>query len=205
MIIMGIDPGYALVGFGIIRYDPPRFAPVEYGSITTHTNRSDGSDSPEFVIRLAKQLGLSAVAITDHDYYAAQYDAENLGRSLGMRVINGVECSTFDKARGHKVHILCYNIKHYDAVSELLRRVTKARTDTVFAMLEKVSKLYPITEEMVMDPVALLLSAGSSDENGDIIVCQLAKIFTVTNCELVCKIIVNHTDLCLLLFKRLEQ
>lgn len=35
MIIMGIDPGYALVGFGIVQYDPPRFVPVEYGSITT--------------------------------------------------------------------------------------------------------------------------------------------------------------------------
>ena len=119
-----------------------------------HTNRSDGSDSPEYVIRFARQLGLSALAITDHDYYAARYDAEGLGKSLGMRVINGVECSTFDKARGHKVHILCYNIKHYDAVSELLRRVTKARTDATFAMLEKVSKLYPITEEMVMEGVS---------------------------------------------------
>ena len=87
-----------------------------------HTNRSDGSDSPEYVIRFARQLGLSALAITDHDYYAARYDAEGLGKSLGLRVINGVECSTFDKARGHKVHILCYNIKHYDAVSELLTR-----------------------------------------------------------------------------------
>ena len=35
MIIMGIDPGYALVGFGVVKYDPPRFIPVEYGSITT--------------------------------------------------------------------------------------------------------------------------------------------------------------------------
>ena len=35
MIIMGIDPGYALVGFGIVKYEPPRFIPVEYGSITT--------------------------------------------------------------------------------------------------------------------------------------------------------------------------
>lgn len=35
MMIMGVDPGYALVGFGFVRYDPPRFVPVEYGSITT--------------------------------------------------------------------------------------------------------------------------------------------------------------------------
>lgn len=119
-----------------------------------HTNRSDGSDTPEFVIRLAKQIGLSALAITDHDYYAASYDAEGLGKRLGMRVINGVECSTYDLSRGHKVHILCYNIKHPDAVQELLSRITKARADASLAMLEKVSKLYPITEEMVREGVS---------------------------------------------------
>ncbi|MBQ9903093.1 MAG: PHP domain-containing protein [Clostridia bacterium] len=119
-----------------------------------HTNRSDGSDSPEFVIRLAKQMGLSALAITDHDSYAGDYDAEGLGRSLGMRVINGVECSTFDNQRGHKVHILCYNIKHPDAVRELLDRITRNRAEATLAMLEKASRLYPITEEMVREGVS---------------------------------------------------
>ena len=119
-----------------------------------HTTRSDGSDSPEYVIRFAKQLGLSALAITDHDSYAGDYDAEGLGRSLGMRVINGVECSTYDHTRGHKVHILCYNIKHRDAVDELFSRVTKNRADATLAMLEKVAKLYPITEEMVREGVS---------------------------------------------------
>lgn len=119
-----------------------------------HTTRSDGSDSPEYVIRLARQLGLSALAITDHDSYAADYDAEGLGRSLGVRVINGVECSTFDYSRGHKVHILCYNIKHPDAVDDLLKRITRNRANATLAMLEKVSKLYPITEEMVREGVS---------------------------------------------------
>ena len=119
-----------------------------------HTTRSDGSDSPEYVIRLAKQLGLSALAITDHDSYAGDYDAEGLGKKLGMRVINGVECSTYDRERSHKVHILCYNIKHRDAVDGLLKRITRNRADATLAMLEKVSKLYPITEEMVMEGVS---------------------------------------------------
>ena len=43
-------------------------------------------------------------------------------------------------------------------------------------------------------PVALLLSAGSPDEDGEIISRQLKKIFTVTNCELLCRVVVNHTD-----------
>lgn len=35
MRIIGIDPGYAIVGFGIIEYDNSRFKTVDYGAITT--------------------------------------------------------------------------------------------------------------------------------------------------------------------------
>lgn len=38
MVILGVDPGYALVGFGFVKYDPPRFVPIEYGSITTRSS-----------------------------------------------------------------------------------------------------------------------------------------------------------------------
>ena len=33
--ILGIDPGYAIVGFGILDYNGFEFTPVEYGAITT--------------------------------------------------------------------------------------------------------------------------------------------------------------------------
>jgi len=33
--ILGIDPGYAIVGFGILDYDGFKFTPVEYGAVTT--------------------------------------------------------------------------------------------------------------------------------------------------------------------------
>jgi len=35
MVIFGIDPGYAIVGWGAIRYERGRFAPLCYGAITT--------------------------------------------------------------------------------------------------------------------------------------------------------------------------
>ncbi len=35
MIILGIDPGYAIVGFGVIEYNSNRFKMLEYGAITT--------------------------------------------------------------------------------------------------------------------------------------------------------------------------
>lgn len=33
--ILGIDPGYAIVGFGVLDYNGFEFTPVEYGAVTT--------------------------------------------------------------------------------------------------------------------------------------------------------------------------
>jgi crossover junction endodeoxyribonuclease RuvC len=35
MIILGIDPGYAIVGYGIIRFEKNHFTVIDYGAITT--------------------------------------------------------------------------------------------------------------------------------------------------------------------------
>ena len=43
MIILGIDPGYAIVGFGVLEYKNNHFSVIDYGAITTdagtHFNR----------------------------------------------------------------------------------------------------------------------------------------------------------------------
>ena len=38
MIILGIDPGYATVGYGVIETDGMRFRTVDYGAVTTRAN-----------------------------------------------------------------------------------------------------------------------------------------------------------------------
>lgn len=43
--ILGIDPGYAIVGFGVVEYDNYKFSPVHFGAITTEA----GTD---FTLRL---------------------------------------------------------------------------------------------------------------------------------------------------------
>lgn len=35
MLILGIDPGYAIIGWGVIRYERGRFIPVDFGAVTT--------------------------------------------------------------------------------------------------------------------------------------------------------------------------
>lgn len=35
MIIMGIDPGFAITGYGIVKYEGNKFSPIEYGAVLT--------------------------------------------------------------------------------------------------------------------------------------------------------------------------
>lgn len=38
MYILGIDPGYAIVGYGVVKFEGNKFTPVTYGAITTPAN-----------------------------------------------------------------------------------------------------------------------------------------------------------------------
>lgn len=35
MIVLGIDPGYAIVGWGVVRYERGRFVPLDFGAVLT--------------------------------------------------------------------------------------------------------------------------------------------------------------------------
>ena len=35
MIILGIDPGYAIIGYGLLSYNGNKFSVLDYGAITT--------------------------------------------------------------------------------------------------------------------------------------------------------------------------
>lgn len=58
-----------------------------------HTTASDGTVSPGEAVVMAHDLGLAAVAITDHDTVAGVPEALAAGERLGVEVIPGVELS----------------------------------------------------------------------------------------------------------------
>ena len=58
-----------------------------------HTTFSDGTFTPQEVVRFAKEKGLFAIAITDHDTTDGVKDAIEEGERLGLKVVSGVEIS----------------------------------------------------------------------------------------------------------------
>lgn len=58
-----------------------------------HTTASDGEYSPMELVRLAKELGLTAVGVTDHDTINGLDEALAAGAEAGIQVVPGVEVS----------------------------------------------------------------------------------------------------------------
>jgi len=59
----------------------------------THSTASDGSDRPSRVVARAAELGLSAIALTDHDTLEGIDEAVAAASDTGLELIPGVELS----------------------------------------------------------------------------------------------------------------
>jgi len=97
-----------------------------------HTNRSDGSHNPAEVVRKARAAGVYVLGIADHDNVAGVDEAIEEGRSLGVKVIPGVEISVDggEEEGNRELHILGYFINHRDPdFQALLKKVADARVE----------------------------------------------------------------------------
>lgn len=114
-----------------------------------HTNMSDGTFSPEEVVRLALSRGMRALAITDHDTVAGVRRAQSEGSRIGVEVIAGVEIST--QWTGGILHILGYFILPEQL--ELLEALNCLRRDRRRRVVEIVARLNDHDVSMTADEV----------------------------------------------------
>ena len=85
-----------------------------------HTTVSDGSDSPEELLKAVKHTGLSLFAVSDHDAVKGCRIVRGLLREGDPAFLNGAEFSCKDEQG--KYHILGYG---YDPDSEPIRKLVK--------------------------------------------------------------------------------
>ena len=103
----------------------------------SHTTISDGIDTPEELIGLAKSVGISALAITDHDSVLGWMSLRDLSSSGELMVIPGAEISTRTES-GMSVHILGYL---FDPENEVLRKYMELTRDDRVPRIKRMIKL----------------------------------------------------------------
>ena len=116
-----------------------------------HSVFSDGTFTPREAVTLAKERGLSTMALTDHDTVNGLDEAFSAGEELGVEIVPGIEFSTIYEGNG--VHVLCYfmDAENLELAAEL-RRLQDDRYRRGEMMVEKLQELgYPITFERVRE------------------------------------------------------
>jgi len=101
-----------------------------------HTVHSDGTFTPTQLIELAKQQGLSCVALTDHDTLSGVEEAQVTGNRIGVEVIAGIEFSAI--CDPGTMHILGYFIDPKSKkLQQKLEKIQEARRQRNPMIIEK--------------------------------------------------------------------
>lgn len=116
-----------------------------------HTTASDGTDTPQQLVARAAQLGLGAVAITDHDTVEGIEPALRAARDYGIQVVPGIELGT--EISGREVHLLGYFIDYRQPYFlEQLADFQQRRLIRVRKMARKLNELgFPVTMDRVLE------------------------------------------------------
>jgi predicted metal-dependent phosphoesterase TrpH len=121
-----------------------------YIDLHTHSTASDGSFSPTELVKLAKEMGLRALALTDHDTIEGLEEFIKTGKELDLETVPGTELSAyFEKGT---LHILGYFIDfHSQKLKDRLKKLQEARAERNPKIVKKLQALgIPITYEEVV-------------------------------------------------------
>ncbi len=109
-----------------------------------HTTASDGTDSPEEILKAVKDAGIGLFSMTDHDAVKSCVKMQTLLSENDPVFINGIEFSCKDG--GGKYHILGFGYDHNsEAILNLVEYTHDLRMQKVQKRLEALHDIYHVT------------------------------------------------------------
>jgi predicted metal-dependent phosphoesterase TrpH len=125
----------------------------------THSTYSDGTCTPEKLVKIAKNLGIKTLALTDHDTTAGVKEAAEFARLAGIRFIAGVEIEV--EAPKGEFHLLGLGLTDdLDRFEETLSGIRHYRVERNLEIVKKMNdagidvKLSEVEEMAAGDIVA---------------------------------------------------
>lgn len=105
-----------------------------------HSTCSDGSQTPDAVVRAAARAGLHAIALTDHDTTAGVALARAEAKRAGIRLITGCELTC--AFGGDDLHVLGYGVDpDHPALAAFTGRMFALRQERMAVIVERLNAL----------------------------------------------------------------
>lgn len=108
----------------------------KYIDLHVHSTGSDGTYTPTQLVQLAKEQGLGALALTDHDSVNGIAEALEAGEQRGVEVVPGIELST--EYEGCEIHVVGLYIDPTDEqLIQEIRKFVDNRDNRNLKMIDK--------------------------------------------------------------------
>lgn len=115
-----------------------------------HSNFSDGTYSVEEIVKIAKEKGLSLIALTDHNTLDGNLLFCEMSKKYNQPALAGIEISTVYK--NEEIHLLGYFpinsnffYSQYEELVNMNRNYKNAKKIQLEKMIEKLSKDYDVS------------------------------------------------------------
>ena len=122
-----------------------------------HSTASDGTETPSHLIEMAKNIGLAAIALTDHDTVSGVQEFLDAGQGSGIKAIPGVEISSWDRSK--ELHIVGLFIDPRN--EELVNFLEKMREERLLRNRLIIHKLQTLGYSISEDEVAVVAGGES--------------------------------------------
>lgn len=129
---------------------------MRYADLHLHSSFSDGTFSPEEIVRLGRTHGLWALSLTDHDTVEGCPRLQAACATEGMEFLSGTELTA--ASHGDELHILAYG---FDLDNQ--------------KMLTEVARFQTVRRERIFEMVARLNQLG--------VPLQVESVFAIANCR----------------------
>ncbi len=124
-----------------------------------HSTVSDGMLEPVELVERARDQGVDAFALTDHDDVSGVRDAVERGRELGVEVIAGIEISVREAEGAREMHVLGLGVDPENG--PLVRRMAAFRRDRESRCARMVERLQALGVAVSTERVREIAGAGA--------------------------------------------
>lgn len=124
----------------------------------SHSNRSDGKESPTQVFEHAARHGVDILALTDHDTVKGWPEAAAAAKNLGLGFVPGIEVTSVARVQASgrerliSVHLLAYLADpNHEAFQRMLGDTLTTRETRGRSIVDRLASDIDITWEMVLE------------------------------------------------------
>lgn len=113
-----------------------------YANLHTHSTHSDGFYAPDELVRIAKEIGYGAIALTDHDTVSGNPIMKRECERLGIEYVFGAEFYARLPEAGRIIHMTGYGFDpEYPPIKEHVRKMAEKYSTPTKLLFERAISL----------------------------------------------------------------